>query len=121
MPSAYETRDTPTQETLDVPSGMSLLLITYVPQVTSIGLGYVPMIGDTLDISYTPLRQLEYILTQENLVKMVKAQNKFKQQLSIQAKKINPFMDRIVVESIKIYENLHARMNDMEEHVNDKL
>lgn len=52
---------------------------------------------------------------------MVKAQKKFEQQLNVWDKEFKPFMDRVVDEALKLYENLHAWMDNMEEHINNRL
>lgn len=43
-------------------------------------------------------------------MKIVKAQKKFEQLLKIWAKNFKPFMDRVVVESLKLFKNLQTLM-----------
>lgn len=63
----------------------------------------------------------DYMLSFENFVKMVIAQNKFEQWLNVWAREFKPFVERVVVEALKLYENIHVRMNNMEEQVNNRL
>lgn len=63
---------------------------------------------DMVDIASMPLRYLEYRLTKEKFLKMVKDQKKFERQLNVWAKTFKPFVDRVVVEGLKPYKNLHA-------------
>ncbi|KAF3652197.1 hypothetical protein FXO38_16233 [Capsicum annuum] len=72
-PPVYETQTVPTPEATDVPSGMSLPLVTYVLHGTSAGSRFVPLIGDTLDTTSIPPIYSKYRLTQENFARMVKA------------------------------------------------
>lgn len=67
------------QPTLKASSGMLLPLTTIVPQGTSVASGYMctPTTTGTADIVSMTTGYLEYMLTQENFVKMVKAQMKF--------------------------------------------
>lgn len=44
-----------------------------------------------------------------------------KQQLSIWAKELRLFVDKIMEEAMKPHKNLHAHMDDMEERVNNRL
>lgn len=52
---------------------------------------------------------------------MVKAQNKLERQLNVCSKDFKPFVDRVVAEALKLYENLNVCIYNMEELVNDKL
>lgn len=77
--------------------------------------------GDILDISSIAPIYLEYKLTKDNFTKKVKAHKVFKRQLSAWTKEFKPFVDRTMAKAIKTYENLHARMYDIEERVKNRL
>lgn len=41
--------------------------------------------------------------------------------MNLEDKKLNPFIDRIIVEALKPYENLYMRMAYMDERMNNRL
>lgn len=88
---------------------------------TSVGSRSMPSMGETSGTASILPRYSEYRLTQENFLKTVKAQKNFKRQLNAWGKEFKPFVDRIIVEALKAYKNLHSRMDDMEERVNNWL
>lgn len=106
-----------------MPLGLPLPLATFVPQGNSVGFGFVPtpLKTDTMNIASMPFRYVKYRLTQENFAKMVRSQKKFKWKLNIWVKEFKTFMDRVVTEALKSYENLHMWMDDIEERVNERL
>lgn len=122
-PLKFETRTELILEASGEPLNMSFPLATCVLYSTSTSLTFetTPSLTDTTDNASIPSRYLKYRMTQKNFAKMVKTQKKFERQLNIWAKEFKLFVNRVVIEALKPYKNLHARMDDMEEHMTDKL
>ncbi|MCD9638040.1 hypothetical protein HAX54_021706 [Datura stramonium] len=66
-------------------------------------------------------RPSPYAFTPANFSRVVRKADIQDKQLKLFAEQLGPFVNRVITDSLEPYEHLHARMDDMEVRVNDRL